>query len=255
MTHNGKGYIADPVGHQRTPLRAVAHRLGASASSADLSTFTTAVMDQNGSSGCVGHGDAGCIFTAFGAIGQPLPWVPSPLDIYTGARCIDLVDPSMPIADTGSQPNAAARWVNEWGIRPIRPLPGRFSDCDPATINDRPKFGDLVTDSLAIVVGQYAIYSATDAVLALSNRIPFTFAIEADTDAFQNYATGMLGPQGTGLDHYVFCFGFETLSSGARAFHCRNSWGTSWGDRGNFVLSEDGLNQCGDMIAWKVRLA
>lgn len=256
----GKGYKPDPQGHRRTPLRAIARKLSTTAlpASASVEQYAPPVMDQAQTSACTGHATACAIYTALGAAGAKLAWVPSPKGIYTIGREIDLVPDAsgnLPaLTDDGAEPNQVMRGLNEWGIRAMVPLADRFSDCDPTTINDRPTLAEIEADARTILIGQYACTTADDVALALANKIPVTFSIEADGDAFQSYTGGALAPLGTSLDHYVCFLGYETTSAG-RVWTCRNSWSTTWGANGDFQLSEACLAQLGDMVAMKVSLA
>ncbi len=257
----GTGYIADPAGHRRVPFRHLAARLGSTIpQSASLESFLPRVMDQGQSSACCGHATSAAVYAAFGAAGHELAFVPSPAGIYTVGRAIDrfsrLDGTLAPLADVGAQPNQVMRGISEYGIRPMRPVADRYSDADTATITDEPTLADLETDATEIVVGEYGLYStgaalSDEVALALANGLPVTCAIQADGDAFQGYSGGVLGPLGTGLDHYVTLYGFEG-PTGARGFSVRNSWSEGWGLSGNARISEACLAQFGDLIAMKV---
>jgi hypothetical protein len=257
----GRGYRRDPDSLPKTPLRAMAHRLGAAAQSADLSSFTPAILDQSQTGSCVGHALACAIFTSLSAQGVASAFLPSPADIYTLARCLERAQfwdgqgQAPPLADNGSQPYLAIRALGEWGIRPMRPLPERFSDADPATINDDPKLLDIEADSQSLIVGPYAVSSTDDVALALSNKIPVTAALDADSDAFQTYSGGTLGPLGTSLDHYVCITGFDVAPDGSRRWRVRNSWSSQFGVYGELFVNDAALAEFGDMYAIRARFA
>lgn len=67
---------------------------------------------------------------------------------------------------------------------------------------------------------------------ALAGR-PLAVSIEADKAVFQNYASGIFNSTlcGTNLDHAVIVVGWGT-SGTTEYWTVRNSWGTSWGERG-----------------------
>jgi hypothetical protein len=225
-----------------------------------LDPWAPAVMDQGQTGSCTGHSPASALYTAFNVIGQPLPWVPSPAGIYRVGRAIDRPNTSTPLTDDGAEPNQVFRSINEFGVHPIQAptSDGRYSDADPATINDEPSLGELEADAVTCIVGDYGITSTgtqrvDDVCSAIANKHPVTVAIAGGSNTFQAYSGGVLGPIEETLDHYVWLYGYETVANGSRVFHGRNSWGRDWGISGDFMLSEDALQWLGDLVALDVR--
>jgi KDEL-tailed cysteine endopeptidase len=66
------------------------------------------------------------------------------------------------------------------------------------------------------------------------SRGPVAIAIEADTSVFQLYKSGVVSSTrcGTSLDHGVLIVGYGTESDGTMYWLVKNSWGTTWGDKG-----------------------
>jgi len=65
-----------------------------------------------------------------------------------------------------------------------------------------------------------------------------------DAESWQTYHSGVVGRScGTSLDHCVQAVGYQT--SGSNPYWIvRNSWGTSWGQKG-FIYVQEGINACG----------
>jgi C1A family cysteine protease len=76
-------------------------------------------------------------------------------------------------------------------------------------------------------------------------KSPVSIAIEADTSIFQSYSSGVMDSDscGTSLDHGVLVVGWGTLN-GKKYWKVKNSWGSSWGDKG-YILLGRGNNICG----------
>lgn len=74
---------------------------------------------------------------------------------------------------------------------------------------------------------------------------PVAVAVEADQMSFQGYHSGVITSGcGKNLDHGVLAVGYGTLS-GQGFFYVKNSWGSSWGDKGFLRISDSSMNICG----------
>jgi len=87
-------------------------------------------------------------------------------------------------------------------------------------------------------VGKHNGASIADMKSALALN-PVSIAIEADQASFQNYQSGTLSSGcGTSLDHGVLVAGYGTDGSGTDYWLIKNSWGTSWGNRGYIQIAQ-----------------
>ena len=82
---------------------------------------------------------------------------------------------------------------------------------------------------------------------------PVSIAIQADQQAFQLYKSGVFtGSCGTNLDHGVLAVGYGN-DKGQDYYLVKNSWGTTWGDKGYIKLGRGdefnkGKGQCGMLM-------
>lgn len=254
------GYKPDPASYQREPFHRLSSKLGIAA--LPDSAFVTPlplVMDQGSgnfaTSACTGHAVAVALYPTLG-------WLPSPSGLYGNGRALGRSSPSIPLTDDGAEPNQVWRAASAFGVRLMRgpTSDGRFSDAEPATINDEPKLGDLEEEGTSLIIGEYGITSTGgqrvyDVCASVFANKAVTCAIAGGSDVFQNYSGGLLPVLSAPLDHYVCLVAFQTLSDGSKAFRIRNSWGRYWGEQGDCWISEDGLQELGDLVVADVKVS
>ena len=86
-----------------------------------------------------------------------------------------------------------------------------------------------------------------EALKAAIAKQPVSVAVQADSFAFQFYKSGVVTGTscGTSLNHGVVAVGYDDTVSPA-FYLVRNSWGTSWGDKGHIRIGiESGKGVCG----------
>jgi len=93
--------------------------------------------------------------------------------------------------------------------------------------------------------------NSDSAMMSALAKQPVAIAIEADQSAFQLYKSGVFtGTCGANLDHGVLAVGYGTDSKDGDYYLVKNSWGTTWGDKGYIKLGRGasyngGKGQCG----------
>merc|ERR1711869_8224 len=99
----------------------------------------------------------------------------------------------------------------------------------------------------AIPSGGVTGYKDCSGTSALTNAIqsrPVSVAIQADQAVFQQYTSGTISSGcGSNLDHGVTAVGINSDGS----IKVKNSWGTSWGNKGyvNIATSQCGITSDG----------
>jgi hypothetical protein len=231
-------------------------RLGAELpTQVDLTPHAPQIFDQGGTSSCVGHARARGLYVAAAAQGSPLPFIPSPVDLYRLALCYERGDWRTPLRDNGCDPVDTLDGAHEWGIRAIGPMArdGRYSDADPATITNNPTLADLRAARFARIAddSQLSIMNPVqDAMAALAEGRPVCIDVPGGSVAWQAYGPSsapLLGiPDPT--DHYVVLLGYW-VDAGGVFFIGHNSWGTTWGKGGAFVADSSVVRRAFDLIA------
>merc|ERR1712137_53794 len=103
----------------------------------------------------------------------------------------------------------------------------------------------------ATITGYEVLRSGDEAALvdALASVGPIAIAIDASHMSFQFYDSGVYVERNCGngdydLDHAVLAVGYGS-ENGADYFLVKNSWGTSWGQKGYIKMAPNRNNQCG----------
>jgi C1A family cysteine protease len=124
------------------------------------------------------------------------------------------------------------------------------------TESDYPYKGVGGTCAYSAAKGKVILSGLTDVTANSGSQLqaavaqqPVSVAIEADKAVFQSYTSGVITSTacGTTLDHGVLVVGYGS-ASGQDYWILKNSWGTTWGEKGYFRIarsSGSGPGICG----------
>lgn len=219
-----------------------------------LAHLAPPIFDQGDTGSCVGHARARGLYVARRAQGAALPFIPSPATLYKLALCYERRDWNGTLLDEGCDPVDTVDALRQWGVGPMVPLEGRYSDADPDTIGQPPDLAQLIAGFSFRFVDDYQIgMRGLDRTLAICDCLDRGFPVCIDVSAspswFQNYEGGILRQvTPAALDHYVCLLGYQVAQSGEVLFDGHNSWGTFWGNAGTFQIGDDVIQHAGDIL-------
>lgn len=250
------GYRRNPLRRERPLFSSHFAALNASPKpleSVSLAPFDPPIFDQGVTGSCVGHARARGIYISRAASGKPLPFIPSPSEIYKLALCYERIDWHTPLVDSGCDPVDSIEAVSLLGVKGMTPLPGRFSDADPDTITIAPTLESIEEDHKFPLLNDHLITEkgkerARLFCAAITAGYPVCFDVPGGSDEWQSYTGGILVANRQQLDHYVCAIGYGIDSQGALTVIGDNSWGDEWGFSGRFFADESVLQAATDVI-------
>ena len=265
---HGRGHRPDPpdVRARRAGFHILKSKRGFAEQlplSVDLSPFVTApggpgILDQRDSSSCEGHAHAGAIATRFARNGAPIA-LPSPIGIYTLARCIGRqpdANGNLPaLTDDGTEPSLVVRAIQEWGVSSATTW-GHYP-ADTATVNQEPTQEELERSSDFKLLGAYFMQSVGDQLVidimtALAAGYPVSMGLPASGQEFNAYRGGILGALSGPVDHANYIVGYTLPATGAYSqvvMTSVNSWSSGWGEGGMYRFGRALVDQLEDCCA------
>lgn len=240
-------------------------------SSVDLreTGLVAAVKDQGQVGACEGFSCSGATETAFALAGDPLGFTPSEAAWYRGLRAIARArstpagQPLPSLQDVGGMTEDAIAFMAAFGIRPryvARTSDGRNADLEIAAVNDEPGLGELETEAIRLFVGPYAVDpQSSDAEQQVQASLAAKIPVRVDSfvdSAYEDWtpsqapvgAPNTSDPQGGGHAQYIVGYapGFYIV---------RNSWGTAFGDAGDWRVSPTWLRSTWGLYPWTCKRA
>lgn len=264
----GRGYIPDSQGKRLLSKSSRKLFGGASPSTvvpaASLEAFEYAILDQNATSSCTGHGSAQALYISAMAAGRPLPFCPSPRAIYSTVRMLELASASDALTDSGAMPTDIITVVNRWGVSAMQaPTPdGHNSDVWIGNVNDKM---DLLALEQTFVnlqvaptrVDETAADFTAQLQLSIANKVAGGVGIFVDT-AFEDWngstpITGIDTSDPNGGGHWLAVSYYYTLPTGVVVFGGPNSWASQWGINGHWEIAAPCLQSvCSDCLVFPV---
>ena len=225
------GWLPDLPDHRDRLYAAPMEIAGALPAKADLRAQCPPVYDQSQLGSCTANAIAGAIqFDRMKQMLSPV-FTPSRLFIYYNERAMEHSIGS----DSGAQIRDGIKSVNTKGVCPEKLLPydpSKFTqkpspDCYKVALNNKVTSYQRLTQDLNQMKG------------CLADGFPFVFGFTC-YESFESDAVAKSGilpmpkPKEKSVGgHAIMCVGFDDSK---QVFIIRNSWGTSWGQKGYFTM-------------------
>lgn len=182
------------------------------------------VFDQGQLGSCTGN----ALAAALGFIHQG--FIASRLFIYYGERVIEHDTK----ADNGAQIRDGVKVLHKTGAPPESDWP-----YDIAKFAKRPVH-KAYTDAHQHKISSYSRLTAADYRTCLADGFPFVigFTVYDNFESAETAKTGIVTmPSGQVLGGHAVCvIGYDRNGPAADCYEVRNSWGSDWGDGGNFWI-------------------
>jgi C1A family cysteine protease len=229
------GWTPDLPDHRDHLYSAPVVALAALPPSVDLrSKFPTAAYDQGQLGSCTANAIAGAM--EFDLIKEKVqdPFTPSRLFIYYNERALE----GTIRQDAGAQIRDGVKSVAKLGAPPEKLWP--YSDQNPGPFQKKPSAA-IYKEAAKHTVSAYQrvarVLTQMKGCLAAGFPFVFGFTVYESFESPEVTRTGVLqmpGPKENVMGgHAVLAMGYDDAST---RFRVRNSWGTTWGDKGYFTM-------------------
>jgi hypothetical protein len=199
---------------------------------------------------CVGHGWSAAIrATLLNRWGVDLGWYPSPGLIYTLGLRLDRAQANhvdAPLTDDGLMIMRGADVVSRYGIVPMSNAV--HTDVTEATLNDEISLLTIEKAATRLVIGARAVRTEAEIKGALARGVAVVQGGPFSADDY-GYGDTPIGAQSDAGGHCTVLYNYD-----GSVYQHRNSWGVSWGKRGDFESDYAFIEQRWESWAVDVRV-
>ena len=195
-------------------------------------TLMPSVRDQGDVGSCVGFGIGASLCAEAKFLGIFSEWY-SPTWIYNGAR---FVEGSL-LKDSGCEPGDALSWLSKKGCLLEQFWPYNPNKLDTSTPSS-------VREAQAIKYPEFAYYRVVDGATGICSAIAEGHVVSIGNPWFDNWMEapkGVLPEPSSSIvgGHETCLYGYD---QDLRMFYGQNSWGSSWGMGGRFIMPFSALD-------------
>ena len=190
-----------------------------------------------------GHCGSCWAFSAIGALEGAFFLATKKLVSFSEEDLVECASSSGSNGCRGGIMDDAFRWMAQHGICTSKEYP--YSSGDGVTGACAGAAHNATCAAAAAMANFTDVPAGEGPLLAAVARAPVSIAVQANQPDFQLYSGGIITANcGNKLDHGVVVVGYGTDAHGVDYWRIKNSWGTQWGEAGDFRVVR-GKGMCG----------